>query len=216
MAPTRRVMASALGKMPTTSVRRLISPLRRSSGLVRWIFGRWSPAFGSLSRGQAFGEAHEGENIGFGLIHQHGELCHLGSELIGHLTPLGAGRFSVFLGKGGGDEGGNDTPAVLAGMGQHIAHEVHPATLPGGVQNFGNRRLEPLMRIRDHQLDAAQAAPGQRAQELDPEGLGLGGPIVMPSTSRRPSLLTATARMTAAETMRPLVRTFTQVASSQR
>src|SRR3984893_7944632 len=35
-------MASSLGKMPTTSVRRLISPLRRSNGLVLWIFGRWS------------------------------------------------------------------------------------------------------------------------------------------------------------------------------
>ena len=30
----RRTMASSLGKMPTTSVRRLISPLRRSIGLV--------------------------------------------------------------------------------------------------------------------------------------------------------------------------------------
>ena len=33
-------MASSLGKMPTTSVRRLISPLRRSIGLVtgmRWL-----------------------------------------------------------------------------------------------------------------------------------------------------------------------------------
>ena len=58
-----------------------------------------------LSRGQAFGEAHEGENIGFGLVHQDCKLCHLGSELIGHLTPLGAGHFSVFLGEGGGDEG---------------------------------------------------------------------------------------------------------------
>src|SRR5438874_12911602 len=34
MAPTRRMNASSLGKMPTTSVRRLISPLRRSNGLV--------------------------------------------------------------------------------------------------------------------------------------------------------------------------------------
>src|SRR5918995_7139267 len=34
MAPTRRVIAASLGKMPTTSVRRLISPLTRSSGLV--------------------------------------------------------------------------------------------------------------------------------------------------------------------------------------
>ena len=45
MAPTKRVMASSLGKMPTTSVRRLISPFSRSSGLVEWILGLWSPAF---------------------------------------------------------------------------------------------------------------------------------------------------------------------------
>jgi hypothetical protein len=43
------------------------------------------------------------------------------------------------------------------------------------MQHLGNRRFEPLMRIRDHQLDAAQPAPGQRTQKLDPEGLGLGG-----------------------------------------
>lgn len=34
IAPMRRTMASSLGKRPTTSVRRLISPLRRSIGLV--------------------------------------------------------------------------------------------------------------------------------------------------------------------------------------
>jgi transposase len=33
-APTRRTMALSFGKMPTTSVRRLISPLRRSIGFV--------------------------------------------------------------------------------------------------------------------------------------------------------------------------------------
>ena len=32
------------------------------------------------------------------------------------------------------------------------------------------------MRIRDHQLDAAQAATRERAQKLGPEGLGLGDP----------------------------------------
>ena len=31
------------------------------------------------------------------------------------------------------------------------------------------------MRVRDHELHAAKAAPGQAAQELRPEGLGLGG-----------------------------------------
>ena len=36
MAPISRVMAASLGKMPTTLVRRLISPLRRSRGFVEW------------------------------------------------------------------------------------------------------------------------------------------------------------------------------------
>ncbi len=42
------------------------------------------------------------------------------------------------------------------------------------------------------------------------------GPISMPSTSRRPSLLTPTAMITATETMRPFWRTFTEVASTHR
>ncbi len=40
MAPTRRLMAVSLGKMPTTSVRRLISPSRRSIGLVECSLAR--------------------------------------------------------------------------------------------------------------------------------------------------------------------------------
>jgi hypothetical protein len=36
IAPTSRTIASLFGKIPTTSVRGFISPLRRSSGLVDW------------------------------------------------------------------------------------------------------------------------------------------------------------------------------------
>ena len=57
------------------------------------------------------------------------------------------------------------------------------------------------MGVRDDELGPAQAAPGQRPQELDPERLGLAVAVVMPSTSRRPSVLTPTATMTATETM---------------
>ena len=47
MAPTRRTMASSLGKIPTTLVLRLISLLTRSKGLVEWILvlcslGKWN------------------------------------------------------------------------------------------------------------------------------------------------------------------------------
>ena len=53
-------------------------------------------------------------------------------------------------------------------MGQEVAQEVYAAALPGGIQVPGGGGLEAFMGIGDHQLDAAQAAPGQGAQELGP------------------------------------------------
>jgi hypothetical protein len=35
--PARRVIAASLGKLPTTSVRRLILAFRRANGFVEWI-----------------------------------------------------------------------------------------------------------------------------------------------------------------------------------
>lgn len=40
-----------------------------------------------------FREAHEGEDIGLGLVHQHCELRHFGAQLIGDLAPLAARGF---------------------------------------------------------------------------------------------------------------------------
>ena len=77
------------------------------------------------------------------------------------------------LGEGGGDEGGDDAPALAAGMGQQVAGEVHAAALPCGAEDPGRGGLQALVVVGDHQLHAAQPAPGQRAQELGPEGLGL-------------------------------------------
>ena len=84
-------------------------------------------------------------------------------------------RGSVVLGKGGGDEGRRDTASLAARMCQQVAHGMHPTPLPGGVQHLGGGGFQPFMRIGDCQLDAAQAAPSEGAEELGPEGLGLRG-----------------------------------------
>ena len=42
-------------------------------------------------------------------------------------------------------------------------------------KHLGDGSFQSFMGIRDHQLHAAQAAPGETAQELGPEGLGLRG-----------------------------------------
>ena len=54
--------------------------------------------------------------------------------------------------------------------------EVHPAALPRRMEQLGDGPLEPVMRIGDHQLDAAQAALPKLAQEAGPEGLVCGWP----------------------------------------
>jgi hypothetical protein len=72
------------------------------------------------------------------------------------------------------------------------------------MQHFGDSGLQPLVRVGDDELHAAQAAAPQLAQELGPEGLGLGrADISMPTTSRRPSAFTPTTTIAASETMRP-------------
>ena len=69
----------------------------------------------------------------------------------------------------------DDAASALAGMRQHVAHEVDAAALPGGAEHLGDGGLDALMGVGDDQLDAAQAAARQLAQELRPDRLGLRG-----------------------------------------
>jgi hypothetical protein len=58
---------------------------------------------------------------------------------------------------------------------KQVAHEVHPAALPGGAhQHRGDRALQALVGVGDHQLDAPQPARSQAAQEGRPKGSVLG------------------------------------------
>lgn len=62
----------------------------------------------------------------------------------------------------------------LPAWAQRVAHEVHPAALPGRAQHLGYGRFQSLTSVRDDELDAAQAAPRELAQEVGPEGLRFG------------------------------------------
>ena len=66
-------------------------------------------------------------------------------------------------------------PPALAGMGEHVAHEVDAATLPGGAEHLGDGGLDAFMGIGDDELDATQPPARQLAQELRPDRLGLRG-----------------------------------------
>jgi hypothetical protein len=46
-------------------------------------------------------------------------------------------------------------------MGQDIAHERDAAVLPRRVQDLGDDGFQPLMGIRNDELDTAQTAPSK-------------------------------------------------------
>lgn len=165
-------MASSLGKMPTTSVSFDLSvkAFNRIGGVQLGAMGRR--------------EAHVGENIGLCFVEEAGEPGQFWTELIGDPTPLDAGGSGVVLREGGGDEGGDDTASALAGVRENVAHEVDAAALPGGVQHLGDGGLDAFVGVGDHQLDAAQAAASELAQERGSERLGLGGDDIKPDVRR--------------------------------
>src|SRR5512134_3590635 len=71
-----------------------------------------------------FGEGHIRQHVRLGLVQEGGEPAVRWTELVGDLAPLGLGGVGIVLGEGGGNESGDDAPAVLAGVGKRVAHEV--------------------------------------------------------------------------------------------
>ena len=120
-------------------------------------------------------EGHVGEHVGLGIVENSGELWQLRATLIGDGAPLGAGGLGRLLHKGGCDEGRDDATTALAGMRQHVPHEVDAAALPGGGEHLGDGGLQALISIRDDELHPAQASAGELAQELCPDRFGLRG-----------------------------------------
>ena len=130
-------MAPSLGKMPTVGA---------SLDLAMEAFERVCRMQLGAVRDR---EGHVGENVVLGLVHEGGEFRRLGPELVGDLAPLGGGAVRILLGEGGSDEGRDDAPALLAGMGQQVAHEVDAAALPCGAEDAGRGSLEPFVIIGD-------------------------------------------------------------------
>ena len=78
-------------------------------------------------------------------------------ELLGHSSRVGLGEDRAY-------GGGNHLGVGARDPGQHVAHEMHPAALPGRADHHrGDSLLEPEVVIGDHQAHAAEASGAQRA-----------------------------------------------------
>src|SRR5664279_1236084 len=90
-----------------------------------------------------------------GFVHQSSELGELAAQLIGHRSPLRSRRIGRLLHEHRADRRRDHAPLGLAGMRQGVPHEVHPAALPGGLQDLRYGRLDALVAVADDELDAA-------------------------------------------------------------
>jgi hypothetical protein len=84
-------------------------------------------------------------------------------------------------------------PTTLASMDQCIAHEVHAAALPGGVQHFCNEAFTPSWASEMTSLTPLGPRRASLRRNSVQNVSASEGPMSMPSTSRRPSAFTPTA-----------------------
>ena len=166
--------AARSGKMPTTSVRRRISLLSRSSGLFYQIWRQCS-----------LGKRGEGEQVGAGLVEQLGGGGEALLELVHDARVLLVDRVGVGLVEDRAHQRRHEALRALGDAGQQVAHEVRAAALPARArQRRGDRVDEPGVGVGGDQLHAGQAARDQAAQERQPGGAVLGGDDVQAEDSR--------------------------------
>jgi hypothetical protein len=84
-------------------------------------------------------------------------------------------RGRIGLGEDGLESGDDHVGVGPLHPGQHVAHEVHPAPLPGRTHHHRlNGLLQAQVLIRDDQADSFQPPGPKRPQELGPKGPVLG------------------------------------------
>src|SRR5215204_3818468 len=154
-APTSLMTAGSFGKMPTTSARRLISRLSRSSGLVEAIWAQ-------CSRGKAMYTSTSSREASIRSA-SVGKRSRKVSATCRHCA-WAASAVSwakiVF------------SRAKTAGRCFGCTRASALAALMGGVEDLRGRSPQALMVIGNNELHAPQAPIRQRAQKRRPEGFG--------------------------------------------
>ena len=136
-------------------------------------------------------------DVVLGFVHENWPAWAPWPELVGDLTPLGLRAVGVLLGEGraGGkarDEGGDDAPAWRPAWASRLRAKCTRHLWARWRRGSGSRRPSDPCGRRRSTASRHAAAPGQRAQELGPEGLGLRR-ADRHAQPRRPWSLTATS-----------------------
>ncbi len=129
-------MDASLGKIPTTSARRLTSLLTRSIGLVEVDLGSVLD-----------GKVHVGEDVGLALVDEGREFRPFGAELVGGVPQRLAGGRAIGLHERLAQGGRHHALLGAADVGLGVAHPMHAAPLPRRTHDPADRGLEALVGI---------------------------------------------------------------------
>jgi hypothetical protein len=120
-------------------------------------------------------EGVEGQDVVLGCLEHSCDLGQRGLQRRDRFGELVARRGKVLGVEDRADQRGQQPVLIAARVPQAVSEEVHRAALPGRAEDLGDRVLQSLVGVGDDQLHADQAAGDQRAHEVRPERLGLGG-----------------------------------------
>ena len=150
--------------MPTTSVRRRISRLSRSWGLLD-----------QICRQMALGNAGEGQDVGAGGVQVRGDLRQLLLQGVQDPAELGVHRSGVGLVIDRVQQGPHPAPRRFRGHAHQVGGVMGAAPLPRGTgQRRADRLGQPAVGVGGDQGDTGQAAGGQIPEERQPPGAVLG------------------------------------------
>jgi hypothetical protein len=120
------------------------------------------------------GKRVERQDIVFGVLEQRGDLWQPGVQLGDGVAETPAGFVGVKRREQLADQRAERVVLVLASVASEVPKKVHGAALPWRAEHPRNRRLQAGVSVADGQLHSHEATGDERAQELRPEGLGLG------------------------------------------
>ena len=139
-------MLASLGKIPTTSARRLTSLFNLSNGFVECNF------VAVLGR-----QARVGQHIVFTLVHQGSEFGPAPAQLIGDMAPSLVRGIRVGSQESLADRRGDHGVLDLGDIRQGVSDPMNSTALPARTKHARNGMPQALVGIGDHQLDAFEA-----------------------------------------------------------
>jgi hypothetical protein len=155
------------------------------------------------------GEAHERAHVGLGAVEECGELREPRPQQVGDTAPLGGGGLEGLLGEGGVDRASTIWRWPLPACARALRRKCTLQRCQVAVSTLAAAAFRPTWASAMTSFTPRRPRRVSARRKSVQNGSASLGPTAMPSTSRTPSVLTATAIMTALATIRPASRHFT-------